>query len=157
MKKINIGIVEDDRKQTSKGLSCVLADTYTLYLLTQNFHWNVTGNMFETFHLMFEKQYQELAIAVDVIAERIRALGYPVSATFLDFQELASIKPRRENLSCESMVENLLDGHESVIRLLRLVAVDANKAKDEGTYDILVDQIKIHEKNAWMLRSSLPS
>jgi starvation-inducible DNA-binding protein len=157
MKKINIGIVEDDRKQTSKGLSCVLADTYTLYLLTQNFHWNVTGNMFESFHLMFEKQYQELAVSVDTIAERIRALGYPVNATFLDFQELASIKPRRETLSVDGMVENLLDGHESVIRLLRLVAVDANKAKDEGTYDILVDQIKIHEKNAWMLRSSLPS
>ena len=155
MRKMNIGIEEKERKEIATGLSRLLADTYTLYLQTQNFHWNVTGSMFEPLHSMFEGQYTELAGAVDLIAERIRALGFPAPATFSEFNELSTIKEARGVVVAENMIQTLVDSQETILRLLRIVAVDAAKAHDEGTYDVLVERIKIHEKNAWMLRSSL--
>lgn len=156
MKDMNIGINEKERKEIATGLSRLLADSYTLYLQTQNFHWNVTGPMFEPLHLMFGEQYTELAEAVDLIAERIRTLGFAAPATFSDFKELSTIKETRESMTSAKMIETLLDSQETILRLLRVVSADAAKLHDEGTYDILIQRTKVHEKNAWMLRSSLP-
>lgn len=155
MKDINIGISEKERNEIASGLSKLLADSYTLYLQTQNFHWNVTGPMFESLHLMFEAQYTELAKAIDQIAERIRTLGFRAPGTFLDFKELASIKETKEAMNSTKMIEVLIENQEAILRLLRVVSEDATKAHDEGTYDILIQRMQAHEKNAWMLRSSL--
>lgn len=153
--EINIGIAEKDRKEIAAGLSRLLADTYTLYLQTHNFHWNVTGPMFQTLHLMFETQYNELALAVDLIAERIRALGVRAPGTYAEFVELASIKEVREPLAAEKMIETLVHGQEAVARTARSIFDVVDQAHDEPTADLLTQRLQVHEKTAWMLRSLL--
>lgn len=152
---INIGIEEQDRREIVEGLSRLLADTYTLYLKTHNFHWNVTGPMFQTLHLMFEQQYNELALAVDLIAERIRALGFPAPATYSAFARLSSIKEDEGVPSATEMIRLLVEGQETVVRTARSVFPVVDKAHDEPTADLLTQRMQIHEKTAWMLRSLL--
>ena len=152
---INIGITEKDRKEIAEGLAKLLADTYTLYLKTHNFHWNVTGPMFETLHLMFERQYTELATAVDQIAERIRALGFPAPGTYGEFSRLASIKEESGVPNAETMIRQLVDGQEAVVRTARSVFPVVERAHDEPTADLLTQRMQVHEKTAWMLRSLL--
>ena len=152
---IDIGIKEKDRKQIADGLSHLLADTYSLYLKTHNFHWNVTGPMFQTLHLMFETQYNELALAVDLIAERIRALGYPAPGTYAEYAELSSIKETAGVPRAEKMIELLVEGQEAVVRTARSVFPLVEKVNDEPTADLLTQRMQLHEKNAWMLRSLL--
>jgi starvation-inducible DNA-binding protein len=153
--EIDIGIAELDRGQIAKGLSRLLADTYTLYLQTHNFHWNVTGSMFNTLHLMFEAQYTELAAAVDLIAERIRALGFPAPGTYQDYSKLASIQEIEGVPSAEDMVRALVKGQEAVVRTAREIFPVVEKASDEPTADLLTQRMQVHEKTAWMLRSLL--
>jgi starvation-inducible DNA-binding protein len=153
--EINIGISEADRKEIAKGLSRLLADSYTLYLQTHNFHWNVTGPMFQTLHLMFETQYTELALAVDLIAERIRALGLPAPGTYGEFVELSSIQETRGSLGATQMIETLLKGQEAVTRTARSVFAIVDRVHDEPTADLLTQRMQTHEKTAWMLRSLL--
>ena len=150
---INIGIDEKDRKEIVQGLSRLLADTYTLYLKTHNFHWNVTGPMFQTLHLMFETQYNELALAVDSIAERIRALGFPAPGTYAEFIELSSLKEQPGVPAAEQMIRLLVDGHEATIRTARSAFPLAERSNDEATADLLTQRMQVHEKTAWMLRS----
>ena len=150
---INIGIDEKDRKEIAQGLSRLLADTYTLYLKTHNFHWNVTGPMFQTLHLMFETQYNELALAVDSIAERIRALGFPAPGTYAEFIELSSLKEQPGVPAAEQMIRLLVDGHEATIRTARSAFPTAERSNDEATADLLTQRMQVHEKTAWMLRS----
>lgn len=152
---INIGISEADRQAIAAGLSHVLADTYTLYLKTHNYHWNVVGPMFNTLHLMFEAQYNELALAVDLIAERIRALGEPAPGSYLEFTELSTIAEDREKPEATEMIRRLVDGHETVARTARSVFPAAESASDEPTADLLTQRLQVHEKTAWMLRSML--
>ena len=152
---INIGIEEGDRREIAEGLSRLLADTYTLYLKTHNFHWNVTGPMFQTLHLMFETQYNELALAVDLIAERIRALGFPAPATYRDFSRLSSIKEEEGVPTAEEMIRLLVEGQETVVRTARSIFPIVERANDEPTADLLTQRMQIHEKTAWMLRSLL--
>lgn len=152
---IDIGIDRADRQQLAEGLSRVLADTYTLYLKTHNFHWNVTGPMFQTLHLMFETQYKELAVAVDDLAERIRSLGYPAPGTYKQYAELTSIKEESGVLAAEEMIRQLVDGQEAVVKTARALYPLVEKANDEATGDLLTQRIQIHEKTAWMLRSLL--
>lgn len=152
---VNIGISDKDRKKIADGLSRLLADTYTLYLKTHNFHWNVTGPMFNTLHLMFEQQYTELALAVDLIAERIRALGYPAPGSYSAYAKLSSIKEAEGQPKAEQMVKQLVEGQEAVVRTARKVFPAAEKASDEPTADLLTQRMQVHEKNAWMLRSLL--
>jgi starvation-inducible DNA-binding protein len=154
--KINIGINDKDRKEIAKGLSTLLADTYTLYLQTHNFHWNVEGPMFQTLHLMFETQYNELALAVDLIAERIRALGHYAPGTYAEFSKLSSIKEiPGEKLSATKMIETLVLGQETVARTARGLFAVVEKASDEPTADLLTQRLQVHEKTAWMLRALL--
>jgi starvation-inducible DNA-binding protein len=153
--KIDIGISDADRAQIASGLSKVLADTYTLYLQTHNFHWNVTGPMFQTLHLMFETQYSELAVAVDNIAERIRALGAPAPATYSQFSKLASIKEVDGVPTAHQMIKILVEGQESVVRTARAMFETVDRAHDEPTADLLTQRMQVHEKTAWMLRSLL--
>ena len=150
---INIGISEADRKELAQGLSRLLADTYTLYLKTHNYHWNVTGPMFQTLHLMFETQYDELALAVDLIAERIRALGVYAPGSYAQYSQLSSIKEETSIPSAQDMIRNLVQGQEAVIRTARSLLPLADKASDESTADLLTQRLQIHEKTAWMLRS----
>lgn len=150
---IDIGISDNDRARIAQGLSKLLADSYTLYLMTHNFHWNVTGPMFQTLHLMFETQYNELALAVDQIAERIRALGYPAPGTYADYVKLSSIKETAGVPKAEKMIALLVEGQEAVARTARSVFPVVDKANDEPTADLLTQRMQIHEKNAWMLRS----
>jgi starvation-inducible DNA-binding protein len=152
---INIGIPEADRAQIADGLSRVLADTYTLYLKTHNFHWNVTGPMFNTLHLMFEAQYTELALAVDLVAERIRSLGFPAPGSYSEYAKLTSIPEAEGVPSAEVMIAQLVEGQEAVVRTARAVFPLADAANDEPTADLLTQRLQIHEKNAWMLRSLL--
>src|SRR5215208_2058687 len=152
---INIGIEENDRKEIAQRLSKLLADTYTLYLKTHNFHWNVTGPMFQTLHLMFEQQYNELAIAVDLIAERIRALGFPAPGTYREFSQLSSIKEGEGVPVAEEMIKLLVEGQESVVRTARSIFPVVEKVNDEPTADLLTQRMQVHEKTAWMLRSLL--
>ncbi|MEM1240071.1 MAG: Dps family protein [Cyanobacteria bacterium P01_H01_bin.26] len=152
---INIGISEDDRQAIADGLSRLLADTYTLYLKTHNFHWNVTGPMFQTLHLMFEGQYNELALAVDAIAERIRALGFPAPGTYSEYAKLSSISETEGVPTAEEMIALLVEGQEAVARTARTVFALADNANDEPTADLLTQRLQTHEKNAWMLRSLL--
>ncbi len=153
--KPNIGIEEKERVEIAKGLSRLLADTYTLYLKTHNFHWNVTGPMFNTLHLMFETQYNELALAVDLIAERIRALGVAAPGTYSDFIRLSSIKETDGVPNAQQMVKLLLEGHEAVIRTARSVFPIVDEVHDEPSADLLTQRMQTHEKTAWMLRSLL--
>ena len=152
---VNIGIDEENRKQITDGLSRLLADTYTLYLKTHNFHWNVTGPMFQTLHLLFETQYTELAIAVDLIAERIRALGYPAPGTYSDFVKLSSIAENSGVPKATDMIRLLVEGQEAVVRTARSIFPVVEQVNDEPTADLLTQRMQIHEKNAWMLRSLL--
>lgn len=154
---INIGIDSEQRTEIASGLSKVLADSYTLYLKTHNYHWNVVGPMFNTLHLMFEEQYSELAPAVDEIAERIRALGEPAPGSYLEFGELTSIDEDREKPDALEMVRRLVDGHETVARTAREAFRAAERAGDEPTADLLTQRMQVHEKTAWMLRSLLTS
>jgi starvation-inducible DNA-binding protein len=153
--KIDIGIAPAQRKDIARGLSHVLADSYTLYLKTHNFHWNVTGPMFQTLHLMFETHYNELALAVDAIAERIRALGHPAPGTYKAFASLSNIKEDDGVPKAEDMIKRLVDGHETVAKTAREVFSVAEKAGDQPTCDLLTQRMQIHEKTAWMLRSLL--
>lgn len=153
--EINIGIDEDSRREIAAGLSRVLADTYTLYLKTHNFHWNVTGPMFHMLHTMFEEQYNELALAVDEIAERIRTLGFPAPGTYDEFARLSSIEEDRGVLGAKDMVRRLVEGQESVVRTARELLEIAEKANDQPTLDLLTQRMQVHEKTAWMLRSLL--
>ncbi len=152
---INIGIETQDREEIAQGLSHLLADTYTLYLKTHNFHWNVTGPMFQTLHLMFEGQYNELALAVDSIAERIRALGFPAPGTYKAFSALSSITEEETIPSAQDMIRILVEGQESVVRTARSIFPAVEKAQDEPTADLLTQRMQVHEKTAWMLRSLL--
>ena len=153
--KIDIGIAENERKEIVTGLSKLLADTYTLYLKTQNFHWNVTGPMFHSLHEMFEQQYTELAEAIDTIAERIRALGSKAPGSYEAFTSLKSIDEESGNPDAKAMVQQLVLGQEAVIRLARSLYEAADKADDEATMDLLTVRIETHEKAAWMLRSMI--
>jgi len=153
--KVDIGISEEMRKEITHGLSRLLADTYTLYLKTHNFHWNVTGPLFNSLHLMFETQYNELALAVDEIAERVRALGFPAPGSYVRFKELTSIREETEVPSAEEMVTQLVHDHETVVRTARSVFPIVEKNFDQPTADLLTRRMEIHEKTAWMLRSQL--
>jgi starvation-inducible DNA-binding protein len=152
---IDIGIPEKQRKAIAQGLGKVLADSYTLYLKTHNYHWNVTGPMFNTLHLMFEQQYTELALAVDQIAERIRALGFPAPGSYGAYAELTSIKDDARPPSATQMLKNLVAAQETVVRTSRALFPIVEQAGDEPTADLLTQRMQIHEKNAWMLRSML--
>jgi starvation-inducible DNA-binding protein len=155
MTTIDIGIKEENRQAIADGLSRLLADTYTLYLKTHNFHWNVTGPMFQTLHLMFETQYTELALAVDLIAERIRALGYPAPGTYSDYAKLSSIKETPGVPRAQEMIRLLVEGQEAVVRTARSIFPTVDDASDEPTADLLTQRMQVHEKTAWMLRSLL--
>ncbi|MGI1679969.1 MAG: DNA starvation/stationary phase protection protein [Cellvibrionaceae bacterium] len=150
---IDIGIKEADRINIAEGLKHLLADSYTLYLQTHNFHWNVTGPQFRELHLMFEEHYTELAIAVDDIAERIRTLGIAAPGTYKTFSELSSIKEVEGVPSSEKMVELLNQGHEQVVKTCRKVLRVAQDANDESSAALISDRMRIHEKTAWMLRA----
>lgn len=152
---INIGIPEDERTAITEGLSRLLADTYTLYLKTHNFHWNVTGPMFATLHTLFEEHYTELATAVDEIAERIRALGMPAPGSFQQFASLSSVEEETGLPDAKEMIRQLVIGQEAVVRTARSVLPVASDANDEPTVDLLTQRMQTHEKNAWMLRSLL--
>jgi len=152
---INIGLSEKDRGAIADGLSRMLADTYTLYLKTHNFHWNVTGPMFQTLHLMFMTQYNETWLAVDLVAERIRALGYPAPGSYKEFAALTSIKDSSGVPNAKEMIKQLVDGQETVVRTAREVLPVAEKAGDQPTVDLLSARMEVHEKNPWMLRSLL--
>lgn len=153
--QIDIGISEQDRAQIAEGLSRLLADTYTLYLKTHNFHWNVTGPMFNTLHLMFETQYTELSLAVDLIAERIRALGVYAPGSYADYARLSSIKDAQGVPAAKEMIEQLVAGQEAVVRTARAIFPLLESARDEASADLLTQRIQLHEKTAWMLRSML--
>ena len=152
---IDIGISEKDRKKIAAGLAKLLADTYSLYLKTHNFHWNVTGPMFQTLHLMFETQYNELALAVDLVAERIRSLGFPAPGTYSEYAKLSSIKETSGVPKAADMIQLLVEGQEAVVRTARSIFPAAEAAHDEATADLLTQRIQLHEKTAWMLRSLL--
>ena len=152
---IDIGISQPDRAAIAEGLSRLLADTYTLYLKTHNFHWNVTGPMFNTLHTMFETQYTELALAVDDIAERIRTLGFPAPGSYAAYARLSSIKEEEGVPSAEEMIRQLVEGQEAVVRTARALFPLLDKVNDEPTADLLTQRMQVHEKNAWMLRSLL--
>jgi starvation-inducible DNA-binding protein len=152
---IDIGIAESDRQAIARGLSSLLADTYTLYLKTHNYHWNVTGPMFTTLHLMFEQQYNELALAVDLVAERIRALGVYAPGSYTAFAELSSIDEAKEVPSAEDMIRDLVADNEAVARTARSIFPLVEGAHDQPTADLLTQRLQVHEKTAWMLRSLL--
>ncbi|MFO1341092.1 MAG: Dps family protein [Burkholderiaceae bacterium] len=153
---INIGISEKDRAAIAGGLAKLLADTYTLYLTTHNFHWNVTGPMFNTLHAMFMAQYTELWAAVDPVAERIRSLGHPAPGSYAQFGQLSSLPdaPATPPKALD-MVRVLVEGHEAVARTARGIFPLADKAGDEPTADLLTQRLTVHEQTAWMLRSLL--
>ena len=152
---INIGIDAKNREQIAGGLSKVLADTFTLYLKTHNFHWNVTGPQFRTLHVMFEEQYNELWLALDAVAERIRSLGMPAPATTRQLTALSTIKEDEGVPKAPEMIKKLVEGHETVTRTARAVFKLAEECNDESTCDLLTQRLQIHEKTAWMLRSLL--
>ena len=152
---LDIGIDKSRREAIAAGLSRLLADSYTLYLKTHNYHWNVTGPQFNTLHQMFEQQYTELAIAVDEIAERIRALGIKAPGSYSAVTELTSVAEGTGDESAEEMIRQLVLGQEAVVRTAREAFPAAEDANDEPTADLLTQRMQVHEKNAWMLRSML--
>lgn len=152
---IEIGIPEGQRKEIASGLSKLLADTYTLYLKTHNYHWNVTGPMFHTLHTMFETQYNELALAVDLVAERIRSLGVRAPGSYAEFSKLSSIKEEEGTPHAKEMIRSLVLGNEAVAKTARSVFSAAEKGNDEATLDLLTQRLQLHEKTSWMLRSLL--
>lgn len=153
--EIDIGLSEKEREQIAAGLSRLLADTYTLYLKTHNFHWNVTGPMFQTLHLMFMDLYNEQWLAVDLLAERIRALGFPAPGSYQEFAALTSIPDNKGVPKAKDMIRQLIDGQETVVRTARTMFPLVEKTNDQPTADVLTQRMQIHEKNAWMLRSLL--
>jgi starvation-inducible DNA-binding protein len=153
--EINIGISGEHKEQIAKGLSKLLADSYMLYLQTHNYHWNVTGKLFHSLHALFEEQYSELAEAIDVIAERIRVLGYRAPGTFMEFNELTSIVEDTDQPDALEMVKRLAESNEAVLRTAREVLPYCDKADDEATLDLLTHRLDVHSKSAWMLRSHL--
>jgi len=153
--RIDIGIAEKDRQRIAEGLSRLLADNFSLYLKTHNFHWNVKGPMFQTLHVMFMEQYNELWIALDAIAERIRALGFPAPGTPSEYAKLSSIPETSGVPDAKEMVRILVEGHEAVARTARKIFPAVEKASDEPTADLLTQRMQVHEKTAWMLRSLL--
>ena len=153
--EINISIEKADREKIGEGLSRLLADSYTLYLKTHNFHWNVTGPMFSTLHNLFETHYMELATAVDEIAERIRALGVNAPGSYKQFAELSAIEEETGTPNAEGMIRQLVEGQETVVRTARSIFPLVDGANDEPSADLLTQRMQIHEKNAWMLRSLL--
>ncbi|MBD2567525.1 Dps family protein [Anabaena lutea] len=155
VKNVNIGIDDVSRGKIAEGLSRLLADTYSLYLKTHNFHWNVTGPMFQTLHLMFETQYTELALAVDLIAERIRALGYPAPGTYSEYAQLSSIPETPGVPKAKEMIRLLVEGQEAVVRTARSIFPIVDEVNDEPSADLLTQRMQVHEKTAWMLRSLL--
>jgi len=152
---INIGIEKNQREAVAEVLSHLLADTYLLYLKTQNFHWNVTGPQFQSLHAMFETQYQALALAVDALAERIRALGFPAPGAYAQFIKLASIKEESGVPTADAMLKQLIADRETIIREVRAKFEVLEAASDEASIDLIIGQLDEHEKTAWMLRSSL--
>ena len=152
---VNIGIGEKEREEIAQGLCRLLADTYTLYLRTHYFHWNVTGPQFRTLHLMFEEQYNELWTAVDMVAERIRTLGYPAPGTYSEFAKLTSIEEVVGVPAATDMIKLLVEVHEAVCRTARALLAPADAAADESTADLVTQRLQVHEKTAWMLRSLL--
>lgn len=152
---INIGINQAHREEIAAGLNQLLADSYSLYLKTHSFHWNVTGPMFTSLHLLFEQQYTELALAVDLIAERVRALGARALGSYSAYAKLTEIHEDQGVTNAETMIRELLNDQEVVIRNARTLYPLVNQANDEATADLLTQRIQIHEKNAWMLRSLL--
>lgn len=154
MSKIDIGLKEKDREAIADGLSALLADSYTLYLQTHNFHWNVTGPQFRELHLMFEEHYNELALAVDEIAERIRTLGFVAPGTYKAFAKLSSIQEVDDIPAATEMVKILTKGHEQVVKTCRKVLKTAQEANDESSAALVSDRMRIHEKTAWMLRAT---
>jgi len=153
MSSIDIGIQESDRNRVADGLKRLLADSYTLYLQTHNFHWNVVGPRFRELHLMFEEHYNELAVAVDDIAERIRTLGVAAPGTYKAFAELGSIEEVDGVPEASQMVDILTRGHEQVVKTCRSVLPAAQQADDESSVALISDRMRVHEKTAWMLRS----
>lgn len=153
MMKIRSGMTDQGRKAVAKELMHFLADTYAMYLKTQNFHWNAAGANFFEVHLLFEKQYNEMAEAVDEIAERIQTLGFYVDASFAGFSKESCIKDERKNMKVRQMLAKLIDGHEILIRCGRKIASLAEKEKDQATVDLLARRLGAHEKFTWMLRS----
>ncbi len=152
---MDIGISKKEREKIAEGLSRLLADSFTLYLKTHNFHWNVTGPQFNSLHVMFMDQYTELWNALDLIAERIRALGFPAPGTYREFAKLTVIKESEGTLNATEMLKQLLAGQEAVTKTARSILPIVDKASDEPTADLLTQRMQIHEKNAWMLRSML--
>ncbi len=152
---INNGITEGSRKDIAEGLSTLLADTYTLLLKTHNYHWNVTGPMFQTLHTLFETQYNELFTAVDLVAERIRSLGYPAPGSYAQFAKLTSIKEAVGVPRAKEMIQELLRDNEAVAKTARGLFPKAAEGHDEATLDLLTGRLDVHEKAAWMLRSHL--
>ena len=152
---VNIGIEESDRQSIAQGLSRLLADTYSLYLKTHYFHWNVTGPMFHSLHQMFEEEYVELAQAVDDVAERIRTLGAVAPGSYSQFTELSSVPETRDVPNAQEMVRLLVEGNEAVVRTARAAFPAAERAGDEATADLITERMRTHEKTAWMLRSMI--
>ncbi|MBK6602493.1 MAG: DNA starvation/stationary phase protection protein [Betaproteobacteria bacterium] len=155
MPAIDTGISAKDRARIAEGLSHLLADTYTVYLKTHNFHWNVTGPMFNTLHAMFMDQYNELWLSIDLIAERIRSLGFPAPGTYAEFSRLASIEETAGVPKATEMIRLLVEGNEAVVRTARKVFPLVDKVNDEPSADLLTQRMQVHEKNAWMLRTLL--
>lgn len=155
MKPIEIGISENERKEIADGMSKLLADTVSLYSKTHGYHWNVTGPMFNTLHQMFMVQYTELWNSIDLLAERIRSLGFFAPAEYGKFAKLTSLKEDTDVPDATQMIRNLVDGHESVIRTARGILSSAEKANDQVTLDLITQRLEVHEKTAWMLRSLL--
>ncbi|MEM7084173.1 MAG: Dps family protein [Pseudomonadota bacterium] len=155
MNRVNIGLTDEHRQSMSEALSNVLADTYTLYLQTHNFHWNVMGPQFRELHLMFEEQYTELATAVDDLAERIRTLGHVAPGTYTEFARRAKIKEVEGVPDATHMISILTDSNETVVRTLRAALKLAQDGDDESTAALVGDRMRVHEKTAWMLRSML--
>jgi starvation-inducible DNA-binding protein len=153
--KVDIGIPDEERGAIAEGLSRLLADSYTLYLKTHNYHWNVTGPQFSTLHTLFEQQYTELAVAVDDIAERIRALGHPAPGSYTAFAALSSVPEETGAPKATDMIRRLVEGQETIVRTARGVFPLVDAAHDEPSADLLTQRMQVHEKNAWMLRSLL--
>lgn len=151
----DMGIGDDDRKEIAAGLSKLLADSYSLYLKTHHYHWNVTGPMFQTLHTLFMTMYNEQWLAVDLIAERIRALGELAPGSYAQFASLTSIAPTQGNPNATEMIRALIDGQATVVRTARALFLVAEKANDQPTCDLLTQRMQVHEKYAWMLRSLL--
>lgn len=153
--KPNVGLPDGKTKQVASSLGHVLADTYVLYVKTQNFHWNLVDPRFIALHKMFEEQYEQLAEATDVLAERIRGLGYLSPASLGEFLKLTSLKEAKSDLSGDEMLRTLLHDHETIIRTIRPLIAEFTEIHDEGSADVLIDRIREHEKTAWFIRSHL--